>query len=505
MVLSKRFVSWSLIAAAGCGGSAQRDVRHAQTTAAAYPAMAEANIAAPSTDGNRYSEAQESDFVAAATDARSTFSLDVDTASYTLMRRSLREGRLPPPESVRIEEYVNFFRYDEEGPTQSADGAPFSVRLESAPSPFGGPGLNLLRVGVQAIEVPAEQRPAANLVFLIDVSGSMMSPDKLQLVQYALSTLIDTLRPDDTIGIVVYAGREAVLLEPTSVANRGTLLAAIESLQAGGSTNGAGGIRAAYDLASQHMRRGGINRVILCTDGDFNVGLTDDALVEEVARQRARGITLTVLGFGTGNLNDRFMEQLADRGNGNYAYIDSRNEALRVLSRDLGGTIQVVAKDVKVQVAFNPDVVERFRLIGYENRLLAHEDFDDDGVDAAEVGSGQFVTAYFEYELRPGAEPVGLADVRIRYQEPDGQTSREVGHAIDVRAVRPSFDDASPVFRFGAAVIELAEILRRSRHSEGARFDEVLDIARSATWSQSEDAQELQELVATAARLWRQQ
>jgi len=457
--------------------------------------------------GENYAKVRENQMVQASEDNRTTFSLDVDTASYTIMRRDLTNGRLPVPDSVRVEEYINFFDYDDEPPS-GADDAPFATHLESAPSPFGE-GRYLLRVGVQAMEVPADQRPAANLVFLIDVSGSMSAPNKLGLVQFALSTLVNTLRPDDTIGIVVYAGREAVVLEPTAVSQRGAILSAIETLEAGGSTNGEAGIRTAYDLATRHFRTGGINRVILCTDGDFNVGLTGDALIRLVEQYRERGVTLTTLGFGMGNYNDHHMEQLADRGNGNYAYIDSRNEALRLLGRDLGGTLQVIAKDVKVQVIFNTDAVARFRLIGYENRVLAHQDFENDAIDAAEIGSGQFVTAYIEYELREGVpagvDPRQLAQVRIRYKAPDGDRSMELDRSINVEQVRQSFEQASPVFRFGAGVAEFAEILRHSEHSQGARFDDVQRILRGASWSGSSDAGELIELVSMAQRLWSQQ
>ncbi len=455
--------------------------------------------------GERYAKVRENRMVDAREDNRSTFSLDVDTASYTIMRRDLRNGSLPRPESVRIEEYINFFDYDD-APPSGADDAPFATHIEAAPSPFGD-GRYLLRVGVQAVEVPADQRPAANLVFLIDVSGSMSSPNKLGLVQYAMTTLVNTLRPDDSIGIVVYAGHEAVILEPTAVSNRGTILEAIRSLQAGGSTNGAAGIRAAYELATRNFRAGGINRVILCTDGDFNVGITGDALISEVERYRERGVTLTTLGFGMGNYNDRDMEQLADRGNGNYAYIDSRNEALRLLQRDLGGTLQVIAKDVKVQVIFNSDVVESFRLVGYENRVLQHQDFTNDAIDAAEIGSGQFVTAFLEIQLREGVnagiDPRELAHVRIRYKAPDGNRSMEVSHRYNVERMHRNFQDASEVFRFGTAVTEFAEILRRSEHSQGNRFADVERIAREANWNGSSDAGEFIELVSMAQRLWR--
>ncbi len=453
----------------------------------------------PSTNGDQHAQLEENDIVDTREDTLATFSLDVDTASYTMMRQDLRAGRLPRPDSVRPEEYINFFRYGDQ-PAQTED-APFSVALESAPSRFGA-GMGLLRIGVHAAEV--NPRPAANLVFLVDVSGSMNSAEKLGLVQYSLTTLVNTLQPDDTVGIVVYAGRVGTVIEPTEVANRGALLQAIASLRAGGSTNGEGGIRAAYDLASQHFREGGINRVLICTDGDFNVGLTGDPLLALIEQYRERDITLTALGFGRGNFNDRDMEQLADRGNGNYAFIDNASEALRVLVRDLPGTLQVVAKDVKVQVEVNRELVKRFRLIGYENRVLAHQDFSDDSVDAAEIGSGQFTTAYLEYELHDGvaaADPRQLVEVRVRYKEPDGDESTLLTFEHGLSDSKASFEAASDVFRFGAAVAEFAEILRGGQHVEQADLDGVHDVAARAAFSQGVDTHEFLELVERARDL----
>ena len=501
-----RSMQWIAIAAAiGCGSGGSYDASSIAPGGYSYGAEITAEAEAPHQAGEQYGGAPENGFVDAAQDALATFSLDVDTASYTIMRRDLARESLPAPEGVRVEEYINFFDFDD-APPEPGDDTPFAVHLEAAPSPFGQ-GMHLLRVGVRGEDVDQAQRPPANVVFLVDVSGSMQSADKLGLVKESLRILLDSLRPDDTIGLVVYAGSDAVLLPPTRVAERGRILDAVLGLSAGGSTNGAAGIRTAYDLAAQHFQRGGINRVILCTDGDFNVGVTGDDLIEMIEAQRERGITLSVLGFGSGNLNDRDMERLADRGNGNYAYIDTRNEALRVLARDLAGTLQVIAKDVKVQVAFDREVVRRFRLVGYDNRVLAHRDFDDDTVDAAEVGSGDFVTALLEYELRPGVDAAQLtrplAEVRLRYKRPDGHESTLRTYAITGSDAAPRFDEATEAFRFATAVAEYAEILRRSQHSEGARFDEVARIASAAT-GQSADRAELVELVRTASRLWPQ-
>lgn len=479
------------------------------TVASAPPPQQQARTQTE-TSTDTYADDQEAGFVDAAQDAMVTFSLDVDTASYTRMRREINGGGLPDPRSVRPEEYLNFFRFDQALEGQHAhrhEGAPFTTSLESGPSPFGGEGMRLLRVGVRADAMDQGQRPPANLVFLVDVSGSMASQGKLDLVKFSLETLVDSLRPDDTVGIVVYAGRVGTLIEPTRVENRGLLLEAIRGLTAGGSTNGEGGIRHAYDLAKQHFRRGGINRVVLATDGDFNVGLTGNSLIELIEEYRERDITLTTLGFGRGN--DRDLERLADHGNGNYAFVDSQNEALRVLARDLQGTLQVVAKDVKIQVAMNDAVVDRFRLIGYENRRLAHRDFADDRVDAAEVGSGHFVTALIEYRLKPNVRVTDgreLAEVRVRYKKPDGRRSRLTTQSFRVSDGESRLSQTSPTFRFTAAVAELAEVLRHSEHSNQTDLEAVARLADDALerWpGQWQDGQEFVRLVRRAAQLQR--
>ena len=437
--------------------------------------------------------AETNPFVSSAQDAKATFSLDVDTASYTMMRNAVTGGILPKKRSVRTEEFINFFRF----PTMSqARGKhPFAVDIEHAPSPFGQ-NMRLLRVAVAAQHVDARNRPPTNLVFLIDTSGSMQSQGKLDLVIYSLTQLVTSLRPTDTIGIVTYAGNAGVLLPPTPVSERGTLLSAIQSLRAGGSTNGEGGIRVAYDQAAQHLQRGGINRVILATDGDFNVGATGNTLVDLIVSYRKRGVTLTALGYGRSGHNDALMEQLADKGNGNYAFIDSKKEALRVLTRDLSGTLQVVAKDVKVQVEFNKDVVKRFRLIGYENRVLAHKDFGNDKVDAAEVGAGQFVTALLEYELKGSPQSEELAKVHLRYKKPEGDKSILVSHGVETGSQR-SLAESSDAFRFSAAVAEFSEVLRGSEHVREPDFAKIIKLAKGAT-GQSSDHQEFVSLVEKA-------
>jgi len=435
-------------------------------------------------------------------DTVSTFSVDVDSASYSMARRSINEGELPEASSVRVEEFINYFRYDDPRP----DGElPFAVSLEAAPSAFGhDEDVHLMRIGIQAEEIPEEDRDPVNLIFLLDVSGSMNSPDKLGLVVYAMKHLVDKLTSSDTLGIVVYAGSEGVVLDPTAVEDKSAILDALDALQAGGGTNGAAGIQLAYELAERAFRPEGVNRVVLCTDGDFNVGLTGESLIEMVEDYRDRDIFLTTLGFGTGNYNDELMEQLADRGNGNYAYIDSPNEALRVLGDKLVSTLQVVAKDVKVQVEFDASTVERWRLIGYENRILDDEDFADDNVDAGDIGAGHTVSALYELELTDTPEAADLAEVRIRYKEPTSDESSEHIWSIHGDERESDFAAASDSFRFSAAVTEFAEILRESPYSEGARFGEVAEIlSESAPESERDLSQdELIELVDAASALY---
>jgi Ca-activated chloride channel family protein len=437
-----------------------------------------------------------------ADDSVSTFSVDVDSASYSMARRAINDGALPEVDSVRVEEFVNYFRYDDPRPEGEL---PFAVSLEAVPSAFGHDAdVHLLRIGIQAEEISEDDRDPVNLVFLLDVSGSMNSPDKLGLVVYAMKHLVDKLTPSDTLGIVVYAGSEGVVLPPTAVEDKSAILDALDALQAGGSTNGEAGIQLAYELAERAFRQDGVNRVVLCTDGDFNVGLTGNRLVEMVEDYRDRDIYLTTLGFGTGNYDDETMEQLADRGNGNYAYIDSPNEALRVLGDKLVSTLQVVAKDVKVQVEFNARSVDRWRLIGYENRILDDEDFADDDVDAGDIGAGHNVSALYELELTDTPAMANLAEVRIRYKEPTSDESSEHTWSIHGDKSQGAFTDASDSFRFSAAVTEFAEILRESPHSEGARFGEIIEILSEASPEAERDLSqaELIELVDAASALY---
>ena len=421
-------------------------------------------------------------WVNTAEEPTSTFSADVDSGSYTITRRDLNSGVLPTPAEVRTEEFINYFHYDDVGPDSEL---PFAVQIESAPSFFGdADDIHLLRIGIQADEIPEEERDPVNLIFLLDVSGSMY--DDLDLVRYSMKQLVDKLSPSDTLGIVVYAGAEGVVLPPTAVENKSFIMDALDNLEAGGSTNGEAGIRRAYELAEGAFREDGVNRVVICSDGDMNVGLTGDSLVSLIEDYRETGIFLTTLGFGMGNYQDSQMEQLADHGNGNYAYIDTANEALRVLGDNLVSTLQVVAKDVKIQVSFDADIVERWRLIGYENRVLDNEDFENDLVDAGDIGAGHSVTGLYEIDYVDTLSSVDSADigivsrVSIRYKEPTASESTQHDWVLRPDGRMNSFEEASPSFRFAASVAEFAEILRGSPHSEGAQFEDILSIAQQA-------------------------
>jgi Ca-activated chloride channel family protein len=404
----------------------------------------------------------------------STFSVDVDTGSYSNVRRMLNAGEMPPQAAVRTEELLNYFRYDYPAPRDRS--RPFSVQADMTTTPWN-PETRLLRVGLRGYDLPRQGRPAANLVFLVDVSGSMNSPDKLPLVQCSLALLADRLTSRDRVSIVVYAGAAGIVLEPTF--SRDVIVEALKDLQAGGSTAGGAGIQLAYDVARRNRIEGGINRVVLATDGDFNVGVTNnEALVDMVERERQGGITLTTLGFGTGNYNEAMMEQIADHGNGNYAYIDSPREAQKVLDDELSSTLFTIAHDVKIQVEFNPAYVAEYRLIGYENRALREEDFDNDAVDAGDIGAGHQVTALYEivpagrrgwlparrYEANQRTGPGGadnneLAFLRLRYKLPGQDQSRlieEPVHAGLIGSARAPIGDVA----FIAAVAAYGQLLR---------------------------------------------
>ncbi|MDX1626520.1 MAG: von Willebrand factor type A domain-containing protein [Wenzhouxiangellaceae bacterium] len=424
----------------------------------------------------------------------STFSIDVDTGSYANVRRMLREGRLPPADAVRVEEMINYFGYDY--PAPEAGGTPFAVTVEQAVTPWNA-DTRLVQVGIQGWKPEPAEVPPANLVFLVDVSGSMASADKLGLLKNALKMLTRQLDGDDRIAVVVYAGATGVVLESTPGDRHAEIIAALDRLSAGGRTNGAAGIELAYSLAAQGFVEDGINRVILATDGDFNVGTVDfEALKDLAERKRQTGVAITTLGFGTGNYNDHLMEQLADAGNGNYAYIDTLNEARKVLVDELGATLQTIASDVKIQVEFNPAVVAEYRLIGYENRVLAREDFNNDAVDAGEIGAGHTVTALYEvalvdsdgqrvdplrYQRRTVESPDAdaapeLAFLRLRYKQPGESQSTLVERPIRKAPIA----DAEGRLAFAAAVAAFGQHLRGGKYLEGLDLDAVHELAARA-------------------------
>jgi Ca-activated chloride channel family protein len=444
----------------------------------------------------------ENAWVSTAEDSMATFSIDVDNASYTRTRGELEANVLPRAQDVRVEEFINFFDYKYPMPDDGSPD-PFEVFFEGTTSPFGE-GLHMLRLGLQGGEVGVLERPAANLVFLLDVSGSMGQSNKLPMLQESMRIMLESLTHEDTVAIVTYAGIERVALEPTSVSERQTILSAIDSLTSGGSTNGEGGIRVAYELAQDAFIQGGINRVILGTDGDFNVGMTGEPLIQLVETYKERNISLTALLFGRDGIDDAFLENLTNRGEGNYFHIDRREEAVRILSEDLVGTLMVIARDVKVQVFMNPEVVARYRLVGYDNRVLADEDFNNDFVDAGEMGAGHTVTGLLEVEFVDGVEFAAtdlVAEVRVRYKAPEGTESTLLAYPMQFSDIHESTDDASDSMRLAMGVAEFAEILRHSQHSEGARFQEVLDLI--APFAEGDaDVNELVRLIQRAQSIW---
>ena len=444
-----------------------------------------------------YDNIVENEFLSAGRNPLSTFSIDVDEAAYSNVRRYINEGITPPAGAVRIEEMINYFDYDY--PQPSGD-EPFSVITEIAPSPWN-PAHQLVHIGLQGKTIPPGNLPPSNLVFLIDVSGSMEADNKLPLVRSSLSLLVDQMREFDRIAIVVYAGNAGLVLPSTPGSEKIKIKDAIDGLSAGGSTAGAEGILLAYQIARENFIRNGNNRIILATDGDFNVGVSsDDELVRLIEKERASGVFLSVLGYGMGNYKDNKMQQLADKGNGNHFYIDNINEARKVLVSEYGGTLFTIAKDVKIQVEFNPALVQAYRLIGYENRMLAAEDFNDDRKDAGELGSGHTVTALYEiipsgvkdeftksvdslkYQSndRPltNAGSNELMTIKLRYKQPQGDESRLLSHAVTNDVLRPG--EASDNFRFSAAVAEFGMLLRNSAYRQGASYEQVIELAEKS-------------------------
>lgn len=457
-------------------------------------------------DFNRegYDKITENKFLKVSDNPLSTFSIDVDAASYSNVRRFLNQGQLPPAGAVRIEEMVNYFHYEY---PQPASDQPFSINTEISDAPWNK-NHKLVLIGLQGKKIPTENLPASNLVFLIDVSGSMQGPERIGLVKASMKMLVDQLREQDKVSIVVYAGAAGLVLSPTSGADKTKIKDAIDNLEAGGSTAGGAGIKLAYKTAKENFVKGGNNRVILCTDGDFNVGeSSDDAMERLIEEERKSGVFLTVLGYGMGNYQDAKMQKLADKGNGNHAYIDGITEAKKVLVNEFGGTLFTIAKDVKLQVEFNPAKVQGYRLIGYENRMLAKEDFNDDKKDAGELGSGHTVTALYEvipvgvnssflknvdslkYQkdivpLSKSSQTDEILTVKFRYKAPDGDVSKLIEHPVKDQQI--PIAKTSDNFRFAASVAQFGMLLRDSEFKSNASYSDVLSLARKAKGNDEE-------------------
>ncbi len=521
---------------------AERGGVAAARTKSAIAGLANSGVIAPATEFDRtdrydeirrpggefntatYDHIEENPFLDATSNPLSTFSIDVDTASYSNVRRFINEGALPPKDTVRIEELINYFTYDYPQPN---DDKPFTVQADVSGCPWEA-SHRLVRIGLKGKEIAADKRGASNLVFLLDVSGSMMPPERLPLVKQAMRLLTEKLTENDRVAIVVYAGSSGMVLPSTTGDHKEQILDALENLQAGGSMNGAEGIQLAYSVAQKNFIKGGINRVILATDGDFNVGVTSQGDLIRLIQEKAKdGVFLSVLGVGTDNLKDSTMQKLADKGNGNYAYLDSIDEARKVLVQQMNGTLVTIAKDVKIQVEFNPASVQSYRLIGYEKRMLRKEDFNNDTVDAGEIGAGHTVTALYEVvpvgvavnpatsvppvdRLKCGTNEAGKANgaaardnassartgsyngashnsemmtVKLRYKKPDGDKSELLERVV--KDSDSGFAKASPDFKFAAAVAEFGMLLRDSEHKGNVSLGAVLEWAQEAKGADS--------------------
>ena len=481
---------------------AQVDLPLATPEEAKPPEIVEPVGQSAQSDSEDYVHYGVNDMTLSDADRFSTFSVDVDTASYSIARRKLVEGWMPPTASVRVEEFVNAMHYDYDAPRAgSNDGAPFAVHMEAAPNPWQT-NHHVLRIGVQGAEVDQDSRAPVHLTFLVDTSGSMNSPDKLGLAKESLKFLVNGLGEEDTVSLVTYAGSSQVLLEPTSCTRKSTIHSAIDSLSSGGGTHMDSGMNLAYEMASQSYLHGAENRVIVLSDGDANIGrTTHDSILATVQHHAEEGITLSTIGFGMGNYKDTMMEQLSNKGDGNYFYIDSFEEAQQVFGEDLAGTIQTIAKDVKIQVEFNPDAVTAYRLIGYENRDIADVDFRNDRVDAGEIGSGHAVTALYDVVLKDGAMSTELATVRVRAKKPGPDSAaKEWATLMDGELLRADIDDTSDDFRLALATASFAELLRGSPYLAEVSYNDVWALAKSADRSRAEDA-ELLNLISTAGAL----
>ncbi|WP_108397856.1 vWA domain-containing protein [Devosia submarina] len=482
-----------------------------------FAPMSDMVVVPPLPAGDQFTSFEEQRLKLVAEEPVSTFSIDVDTASYSYMRSMLEDGFLPEPDAVRIEEMINYFPYDY--PAAQDAAVPFQPTIAIYPTPWNT-RTQLLQIGIKGHVPPAGEDKPANLVFLIDTSGSMDEPDKLPLLKRAFALLLDQLSANDTISIVTYAGSAGVALEPTAATNKATILQALDNLWAGGSTAGADGIELAYRLAEQHKVADGTNRVILATDGDFNVGIEDPEQLEDfIKARRDSGITLSVLGFGRGNLGDDTMQALAQNGNGNASYISDFREAQKVLVQEIGGTLEMIAKDVKIQVEFNPAMVSEYRLIGYETRALNREDFNNDKVDAGDIGAGHSVTALYEITpvgsggelvdpLRYGSasQPIARsgewAFLRLRYKLPQSEVSQLIEQPITSDMVHSDIAQASDDMRFAAAIAAFGQKLRGSNYSGEMSWDAIAALARSGRGTdESGYRNEFLQLVQTAKAL----
>ena len=438
---------------------------------------AEVDKSEPNSGGEGYDEIIENEFLSTKEKPLSTFSIDVDRASYSNIRRFIQQqNQLPPKNAVRIEEMINYFEYDYPQPT---DAHPLSINTEFAACPWN-PNNRLALVGLQGKLVSTENVPPMNLVFLIDVSGSMS--DDIALMKEAFQLLVEKMRPEDRISIVTYAGATGVVLSPTTGEHKDKIKKAIRKLESGGSTGGSAGINLAYKLAKKHYVENGNNRVILATDGDFNVGISsDEGLVRLIEQRRDEGVFLSVLGFGMGNYQDSKMEKLADNGNGNYAYIDNLQEAKKVFVTEMSGTLYTIAKDVKLQLEFDPTYVASYRLVGYENRLLRDEDFDNDQIDAGDMGAGHTVTAIYEIVPVSNTTKKDLIDIKFRYKQPDASTSQLL--QITATDQGNSWENASNNLRFSASVASFGMVLRDSKFKGSADYSKVKNWAQAAKGS----------------------
>jgi Ca-activated chloride channel family protein len=439
-------------------------------------------------------------FIDTEDDPLSTFGLDVDTGSYTITRRYLRDGFLPSKDAIRVEEFVNYFDMGYPLPEEEA----FAIYLESAPTPFvQNDRYRVLRIGIQGHDIAEDERKDANLTFVIDVSGSMDLENRLEAVKDALTKLVESLRPTDQVGIVVYGSHAHEILRPTPISEQESILRAIQSLESEGSTNAEEGLQLGYQMASRAYLPGNINRVILCSDGVANVGNTGPEKILETIREYAHeGIQLTTVGFGMGNYNDVLMERLADDGDGFYAYVDTRQEAEKLFVEDLTGTLQTIAMDAKVQVAFNPQVVTRFRLVGFENRALENDEFRDDSVDAGEIGAGHSVTALYEVKLAEGASGE-MATIYLRWEDPDTHAVTEISKTLETSYIASTFSETSVSFKLSVVAAEFAEILRESYWAKNFDLGDLSEQIHSQNWPlfEDEDVLELEELIQRAAEL----